>query len=268
MIRLRSPKATLPDDPIVADMWDRGCVGIEEGARGLVAYFGADTDVRRWEQAGWTIEPSDADRVDWVARYYAELQPVEIGTLVVAPSHVEPRVRAYQRVLWLDPGTAFGTGHHETTRMALEALEAVDPWNRDVLDVGAGSGILAIAADLLGARVARGVDVDPDTVPVADANARINRSRATFEVGTLDRKVPSASVEILVANLYAELHRRLMPSYARVVAPGGTAILTGIYEDLGASLGTSSPWFEPVSTVRDGPWTLLTLRRTEVADDV
>ena len=211
------------EDPDVARLWDYGCTGMLEDGDEIVAYFAAPFALPfdgTWETVGET---------DWVADYYRTLQPVVIGWLVVVPTHHTVTLGAPQRPLWLDPGMAFGSGHHETTSLALGALEQTPLRGLRVLDVGAGSGVLAIAADLLGAADAEGLDIDPATVPVAAANAALNFSRAHFSVGTLGDGV--APADVIVANLFAELHAELAPAYFAALKPGGWLFATGILAD-------------------------------------
>ncbi len=271
------------ESPEAARLWELGCLGLSEvEGGGVVAYFREQVDTGldgTWE---------DVPAVDHLALYRASLAPVRAGPLVVAPSHSSVALTDGEAVVWLDPGSAFGTGHHETTRLALEALADLDLAGRTVIDVGTGTGLLAIAADLLGAEASYGVDVDPHAVAVARENARRNRSRARFAVGTLARpgetSVPASPAasdglgdagrfepaaglpgrcDVIVANLYAELHESLMPAYAHRLLPGGTALLTGVLgrlEDLvaaaaaGAGLSVSEPR-------RDGEWSLLAVRQ-------
>jgi len=176
---------------------------------------------------------------------------------VVAPSHRRPRLSLGQQVVWLDPGTAFGTGHHETTGMALRALSALDLVGASALDVGSGSGILAIAADRLGAKAALGVDVDAATVEVARRNAELNRSRARFLVGSLDHPEVPAGVDVIVANLYAELHVELMPGYLGHLRPGGRLLLTGILTRLQEQVDAAVPAGWPRQARHRGEWALL-----------
>ncbi len=237
-------------------LWGLGCEGLWQDGEDIVAYFAAPLElpfVGVWEQ----LEPQD-----YIERYYAELQPVYLQTLVVAPTHSAVTVTGGQKVLWLDPGMAFGTGHHETTRLALRELERLELADKHVLDVGAGSGILAIAADLLGAASAHGLDTDPDTLPVAEANRRLNRSRATFAPGSL-QDAPGRSADVLVANLFAELHLELCGEYRRVLKPGGSLVISGILHDkLPAVEAALTERFEVGAVVTDGEWALLTATPT------
>ncbi len=240
------------DPPEVAELWALGCRGLQQDGAEVLAWFDEERPLPL--SGAWEEE----DGTDWVAAYLRDLQPVQLRTLVIAPSHAEVTLRVGQRPLWLDPGMAFGTGHHETTRMALVALERLDPWDRRVLDVGAGSGILAIAADLLGAREALGVDVDEATLPVARDNARLNRSRARFRTGSVEAAGETGAWEVLVANLYAELHARLAPAYHAALAPAGRVILTGILAERERLVEEAlADGWEIVGRDRDGPWRLL-----------
>lgn len=244
------------DPPEASALWDAGCRGMRQVGPDVVAWFDEEVDLPvegTWE---------DADDTDWLAAYHEGLEPVRIRSLVVAPTHAQVTLSAGDRVLWLDPGMAFGTGHHETTRMALAALEATPLAGRRVLDVGAGSGILAIAADLLGAARSRGVDLDPATVAVAKENARLNRSRARFEAGTLDEWRVEKEADVVVANLFAELHARLLPQYVKALGEGGTLLITGILAEREAVVtGAVPPALRVAERVQDGAWLLLRLEK-------
>lgn len=242
----------------VARLWELGCLGLVEEPGALVAYF--DTRVELPFEGSWEELPQR----DYVAEYQAGLDAVRVGRLVVAPSHRTVQAHDGDVLLWLDPGSAFGTGHHETTRLALAALTRLDLLGRSVLDVGAGTGLLAIAADLLGARSAHGVDVDAATVPVAWQNARRNLSRARFAVGSLELPTLPGRFDVVVANLYAELHARLMPDYLPRVAPGGRLLLTGILTRLRQTvLDAVPPELELLAQHEEGEWLLLELARRQ-----
>lgn len=243
-------------------LWDLGCLGLveENGTEGgaILAYFDTkvDTDLPgTWE---------DVLDVDDVALYRASLEPVRVGSLVVAPSHATVEATDGDMILWLDPGSAFGTGHHETTRLALAALERLDLKGKSVIDVGSGTGVLALAADRFGADSAFGVDVDKATLKVARENAARNRSRVRFALGSLGSPGLPSHCDVLVANLYAELHAELMPLYAATLLPSGRAFLTGILNMLRQTvLDALSDDLEVVDEVVDGEWTLMELRRKD-----
>ncbi len=244
------------EDPALGRLWEAGCTGVLEDGPDLVAYF--DTPVELPFVGSW--EP--ADTKDWVAEYHRTLTPLTLGRLVVAPTHRRVTLAAGQRALWLDPGMAFGSGHHETTSLALAALEQTDLRGKRVLDVGAGSGILAIAADLLGAADAEGVDIDSETLEVAEENAALNLSRARFSVGTLT--LETAPADVVVANLFAELHAELAGAYRRVLKPGGLLLATGILAERGGvAYDALTPRFGALQTEQKGEWLLMRARGLE-----
>ena len=239
------------DDPETDQLWAFGCGGLWQDGAEVVASFPERLELPlegTWEKP---------DGEDYLQRYYKSLQPVHLEHLVIAPTHAEVTLQAGQKPLWLDPGMAFGTGHHETTRLALQALESLDLQNKDVLDVGAGSGILAIAADLLGAKSSHGVDIDAGTLPVAEVNTKLNRARATFVFGTLQDE-PKHSADVVVANLFAELHVILASEYRRAIREDGQLLVTGILvEKLESVHEALAPSFVTTDTVIDGEWALV-----------
>jgi|GEM_PF-783449 len=242
------------EGPEAATLWEFGCRAVSEEDGTVVGYF--DRRVELPLEGEWQ-ERAD---VDYLQRYYDELQAVTVGNLVVAPSHREVILGFGQKVLWLDPGMAFGSGHHETTHMALAALGRRELYGLTVLDVGAGSGILAIAADLLGAERAYGIDIDESTVEVARSNARSNRSRASFFAGPLDPDRHRA--DLIVANLFAELHAFLAADYARVLSEGSELLVTGILADRAQLVSDGlAPYFDVTGRYEDGEWVLFEARR-------
>ncbi|MEX2534744.1 MAG: 50S ribosomal protein L11 methyltransferase [Trueperaceae bacterium] len=236
-----------------AIMWEHGCRGVVDDGDELVGYFDRQTSLPL--EGHWLELAED----DYLERYYRELDCVVVEPLVIAPTHREASLTAGQKPLWIDPGMAFGTGHHETTRLALEALAGLDLAGKSVLDVGAGSGILAIAADLLGAAAARGIDIDADTVPIARENARLNRSRALFSHSSITRE---DMAHVIVANLHAELHVELAPSYGASLPPGGQLYVTGILTERIAMVEQAlQGQFELQGRRSAGEWLLLAGRR-------
>jgi len=243
-----------------ASLWAFGCQGLVEEAQPdgtpvLLAYFAERIDLPL--TGTWETRPD----VDHVAEYQAGLDPVRVGHLVVAPSHAAVHATDGDDIIWLDPGSAFGTGHHETTALALAALVGAPAGlaGKSVLDVGSGTGLLAIAADRLGAESSYGVDVDPLTVPVARENASRNHSRARFSLGSLEAPGLPAKFDVVIANLYAELHAALLSDYSRRLLPGGVAFLTGILASLRGVVTAAAPADLRLTAERqDGEWLLLT----------
>ena len=265
---------TLDDEDLTAALWEAGADGLEERQGFLRAYFSEQLPLDHLpELAGgeWLTEP---DR-DWQADWKLGLEPVRAGRITVVPSWLVQDVEPGQLTLIIEPGMAFGTGHHATTRMAIEALSSLDLQGRRVLDVGSGSGVLAIAASLLGAERALGLDIDPLTIPVAFENAELNRFTRTasglknavgglldFAQGTLEGEnyEESERYGVLVANLYAELHDLLAADYREALQAGGPLILTGILEGKLELVreALEREGFTSVQERLDGEWALVT----------
>ncbi len=171
---------------------------------------------------------------EWKRFYHVQ----HIGPrLVVRPSWEPYDAQPEEIVVELDPGTAFGTGQHETTRLCLGAVERVmrDFDAPDVLDVGAGSGILSIAALKLGARSARAIDTDADTVAIAYENAALNgvAPGIVCAAGSLEGAWPwpdapaRVSADIVICNISSTVDLLLMGACAEALRPGGVAIMSG-----------------------------------------
>ena len=242
-------------------LWDRDCIGLVQDGGYVVAFFPERVEVPF--KGTWSEVPS----IDYLDEYRRSLKPLYLDRIVVSSTKKTVLLEPCQKVLWLDPGMAFGTGYHETTRLALLALAARDLTGNRVLDVGCGSGILTIAADLLGAKQSHGIDIDRNVIPVARENAARNASRSTFNCGELrnQRCVQGSFLfDIIAANLYAELHRDLLDEYFRVLKPGGTLLLTGILENrLGLVLESLDGRFIHIGTKNEGKWMLIEIESKE-----
>ena len=192
---------------------------------------------------------------DWVRRTQAQFEPIRISRrLWIVPSwHAVPDPEAIN--IRLDPGLAFGTGSHPTTQACLRWLEQhVAPGVR-VLDYGCGSGILTIAAIKLGARDALGVDIDPEAVAAARANAGRNGAAARF----LDSHAPLDFVaDLVVANILANPLRVLAPVLAAHCRPGGRVALAGILAPQATGVAAAyEPWFAMGTFDANGGWVAL-----------
>jgi ribosomal protein L11 methyltransferase len=170
------------------------------------------------------LEVSDED---WARRSQENLQPIVVGRLTVFPSP-ESRTPTPGAII-IRPSMGFGTGHHATTRLCLDALQATDLTGREVLDVGTGSGVLAIAAVLLGAAHAVGVDVDADAIESARENLALNPSVRGVEFAERDLMgSPLPDADIVTANLTGAMLVRSASALAGAVRARGTLILSGI----------------------------------------
>lgn len=180
----------------------------------------------------YTIDLSNVREDDWLNNWRKYFKPMPVGErLLINPSwytDTDPEGRA---VLNIDPGLAFGTGKHETTRLCMEALERYVNKGSKVLDVGCGSGILGIAAVLLGADSAFGVDIDETAVRTANDNARINGVGDSFTAiaGDLVDKV-TEKYDIVVANIVADAIIALSASVPRFMTDDAVYIVSGIID--------------------------------------
>ena len=201
----------------------------------------------------WAVETvADAD---WVRLTQAQFEPVRISSrLWIVPSwHAVPDPDAIS--IRLDPGVAFGTGSHPTTKACLRWLERRVTRGARVLDYGCGSGILAIAAVKLGAGDALGVDIDPEAVAAARANAARNDTAARF----LDSHAAlDFTADLIVANILANPLRVLAPVLAAHCRAGGRVALAGILAaQAGAVAEAYARWFAVQTFDEDEGWTTL-----------
>ena len=178
---------------------------------------------------------------DWAKAWRKQFTIQHVGRrVVVCPSWLTYQPADDEIVVNLDPGMAFGTGVHPTTRMCLEALDALVESGMSVLDVGTGSGILAIAASKLGAVRVTALDVDPVAVKVARENVEANGGRALVEVaeGTIrhDPQNPGPEWDIIVANITLNPIVGLASHIVNSLAGGGVAVLSGLLEDQGPAV--------------------------------
>ena len=172
-----------------------------------------------------TIEAIDVPDEDWAARSQASLRAVRVGNIVVAPPWDVP---AGPVVIIIQPSMGFGTGHHATTRLCIDALQRLNIAGRTVLDVGTGSGVLAIAASLLGASRSVGIDDDADAITAAQENLQLNpQAEATLLVADL-RATDVGSADVVTANLTGGLLISAARALQDLVARGGSLVLSGL----------------------------------------
>lgn len=188
------------------------------------------------DSVDFAVEPIDA-ATDWVSMSLAGLQPVEAGGFYIHGSHETRPVPAGRIGMKIDAAQAFGTGHHETTTGCLEAIDKLLKRERpqSMLDVGTGTGVLAIALAKRLRQVVIATDIDPVAVRTAQENARINgvgNYIATAQAAGLDHRIiqQNAPYDLIVANILAGPLTQLAPAVGRVARHGATIILSGILD--------------------------------------
>jgi ribosomal protein L11 methyltransferase len=238
-----------PNDPTVWVDWDE-VAQLETGAK-VMGFFAADVHlgevlndvqmrVNQLADFGLDAAPGavTTDAVadeDWATEWQKYYHPVRVTRHLT----VVPKWEAYQpesadeKVIVLDPGMAFGTGTHPTTRLMLQALEIALHGGERLLDVGTGSGVLSIGAKLLGASAIMATDIDAVAVKSAQGNLDLNPAAADIDVLASDllKDVPHREVDVVVANMLAEVLVPLIPQVADFLLPGGRFLLSGIYQD-------------------------------------
>jgi ribosomal protein L11 methyltransferase len=248
-------------DLLQADLVDFAVDAIDESAPGgWRIFFGtaesrdnALAHVRRTYPTS-TATPLEVDDEDWAARSQAALRAVTVGSIIVAPPWDVPTTIVIQ------PSMGFGTGHHATTRLCLRSLQHLDVRGRSVVDVGTGSGVLAIAASRLGANPVQAFDDDEDAVHAAWENLALNPSAVvTMLVGDL-RSLSLDRADLVLANLTGGLLMASADKLLGLVRPSGHFILSGFqtHEEpvvVAAFAGTSL-----VERLEEESWVAVTLR--------
>lgn len=207
-----------------------------------------------------TIETDTTLEEDWRNNWKKYFNPMPVGEkLLIRPSWRDDYDAEGRVVLNIDPGLAFGTGNHETTRLCLEAVERYLKEGNTVLDVGCGSGILAIASLLLGAGSAVGVDIDETAVKTAKENAEINNvaDRFTAITGDLTEKV-TGKYNLIVANIVADAIMFLSKGVKEFMTPDTVYIMSGIIDTRADEvISAISPDFEIIEKYEDKGWVCL-----------
>ncbi|HET9594931.1 MAG TPA: 50S ribosomal protein L11 methyltransferase [Anaeromyxobacteraceae bacterium] len=202
---------------------------------------------------------------DWSEGWKRDLAPFTVGRIFIRPSWVAAGAPPGAVEVVLDPGMAFGTGTHPTTALCLAALDALLAARPQaaVLDVGTGSGLLAIAAAKLGARRAAGTENDAVALRVAGENAARNGAALELHLAAPD-EVPGR-FEVVVANILANTLVELAPALARKVAPGGVLLLSGILagqeDEVRAALEAAGLAHDPGRSAAQAEWRLVALSR-------
>lgn len=262
------------DETVVLD-WDQ-VAHLETGAN-VSGYFASDKnlveimhDIRQ-KVAGLAVFGLDATPgtvsmatvadADWATEWQKYYHPMRVTRYLTVVPKWETYTPADERefAIVLDPGLAFGTGTHPTTQLMMQALEMTVRGGERALDVGTGSGVLAIAAKLLGAKSVIATDIDEVAVRSAQGNIDLNPTAAKdidARVSDLLNDVPEQPIDLLIANMLSEVLMPLMPQMDKFVVPGGKVLMSGIYYDKIGQITTALQEHGYVidETLRLGDW--------------
>jgi ribosomal protein L11 methyltransferase len=267
---------TEDEDAATAILWEAGTAGLEvQPGRGsglaLLAYFADDTDLETLESGfrslgNARITPEPIPMVDWVARFRESFQGFRAGSFDVVPAWDVPAGRrpADPDLLVVDPGRAFGTGTHETTRLCLAALEArasVRSLGR-VLDVGTGSGLLGVAAAKRGASLAVGTDTDPEATGAAQRHASLNGVALSVVRADGGRGFRTGRFDLVLANLMASLLVERRSELMALLADGAALVLSGLLDTDVAEVAAAYEAMGTPEVRADGEWAALVFPRS------
>ncbi|MCL2337653.1 MAG: 50S ribosomal protein L11 methyltransferase [Firmicutes bacterium] len=220
---------------------------------------------RRLDELSLRRQMAAVSEANWATAWQAYYKPVRVGRrLVVKPSWEEYQAAPEELVIEMDPGMAFGCGTHATTAMCMALLEEYLQGGETVCDVGAGSGILAVTAALLGSARVTAVDIDRVAVRVAEENVLRNgvSGIVTVLAGDLLDRLAGVKADVLVANIIADAIISLAPDVSAVLRPGGLFIASGIIRDRAGEvrLALRTAGLVPVTEKTDQEWVALVFR--------
>lgn len=222
------------------------------------------SDISEDSLGAWNINCKNVNDEDWAHSWKKFWHPMKIGNkIVICPSWEEYKIKEDEIIIELDPGSAFGTGTHPTTRLCIVALEKYMKENDTVADVGTGSGILAVSAVKLGAKSIVGVDNDPSVIKVAEENAEKNNclDKCTFYEGSA--KDINGQYDIVVSNILAEIIVSIMDDLILLVKPEGKLILSGIISQKADMVKqvAEEAGFRTLETMTEEEWVAIILEK-------
>jgi ribosomal protein L11 methyltransferase len=262
-------------EPLIGFLLRKGIHQWEEND-GLIIYLPKDASLKSfllalveflYENSGgrWELAVSQIEERDWAREWRETFPPRKVGgKLVIKPPWAEYEAKEGEIVLEIEPRSAFGTGEHPSTRLALILLERYIKKGDLVIDVGCGSGILSLASLLLGARKAIGVDIDERAVEESRENAeRLSlKDRVEFIRGNLLKDVPVVEADIILCNIDLPSLRNLFPYLQYYLKRGGYLIASGFTEEGYKNLEVPE-YLEEVEKEREGDWLGIVWRMKE-----
>lgn len=269
-----SSERTAIEEMVSVALDDYHPTAIQERDAGWIAFFANPEDRDRAATAlpaavagSLEVEAIDVADEDWARRSQQALGAVRVGRVIIAPpwcaAHPSPLASATPAsastpplVIVIQPSMGFGTGHHASTRLCTSLLQRLDLAGRTVLDVGTGSGVLALVARALGARAVVGVDDDPNAIDSARDNLDLNGGGAGIDLRLGDfRALSPLRADVVTANLTGGLLIRSANTLADAVAPGGALIISGVTLDEESSvLAAFAPRMTLVERVAEDEW--------------
>jgi ribosomal protein L11 methyltransferase len=248
-------------------LWEAGTLGIEDGAAEMAAWFAVGAPAVEAPAGASLLREEPVPATDWLAPYRELAQPLAVGerfwldprepdapALEVPPGRIPLKVPAR---------TAFGTGSHASTRLALRLLEGLPVQGARLLDVGAGSGVLSLAARALGARAAVGLDVDVAAALLAGQHARLNALAAGFWAGSLAALGPGATFDVVVVNALPHEVLPEAPAIAAAVSPVGWLVVSGVpaVDESATAAAWAALGLAPVQHLAEEEWVAWALTR-------
>jgi ribosomal protein L11 methyltransferase len=263
-------------DILSAVLFEEGCTGVEEYSDNVwLAYFPSFWNTSNYSKLTKILKSvnnkmrfdqilfSENQQEDWNAEWRKHFRPQKIGKSVwISPPWEVPEIKPNEYLIIIDPQMAFGTGHHETTQLAILAIEKFVKPSFSVLDAGTGSGILAILAQRMGSKYIFGFDNDPDAIENANHNAELNDANdIDFKNGNY-RVIPRRFFDVVLANMNRSILTKLLPALQKVTRIHGKLILSGILRSEQASmLDAIPPTLEQLELNYKNDWLSIVLNK-------
>jgi len=269
---VRAAEAT-DADLLLVSLDDLGVTAIEELPDGFRAFFASEVDRDNAAAVlGATVnvrvEAVDVSDEDWAVRSQAAIASISAGALTIAPPWDVPAGIAAERLIIIQPSMGFGTGHHASTRLCLQQLQQIPLTGLRVMDVGTGSGVLAIAAAKLGATVVVGIEPDPDALANARENTELNGYRDSGvlllrESMLTDAKLIDRQFDVILANLTGAHLIREAAHFGPLAAPNARLIVSGFQteESDGVIRALETEGWNLSTTATESTWVAAALTR-------